>query len=204
MVEFDYTESTILRQVATRKLKSPLALVVLGLLAEQPLHPYAMRTLIRERGHERTVPTAGASVYDAVARLERTGLIEVQSSSREGRRPERTTYRITTDGKHELQAWVRTGLAELGGPDAFQAAVAFMYALPKTEAIDRLDQRIAALDGQIEQAKAGITHAAKTVPAVFLSEERYAQHMRAAERDWVAQFAQQLRSGELSWPVSAA
>lgn len=190
----------MLRPVASRALRSPLSLVVLGLLAEQPLHPYAMRTLMRERGHERTVSAGGASLYDAVARLERAELIGVQSSSREGRRPERTTYHITDAGKRELQAWVGTGLAELDGPETFQAALAFMYALPRREVIELLDKRVAALDALIEQTAVSIGEAARTVPAIFLSEERYAQHLRDAERDWLTQFAAGLRSGQLGWP----
>ncbi len=190
--------------MALRKLKSSLSLVVLGLLAEQPLHPYAMRVLMGERGHERTVRAGGASLYDAVRRLERAGLIEVQSSSREGRRPERTTYRITSAGKRELQDWIRSGLAEPGSAEAFEAAIAFMFALPKNEATGLLEERVAALDALIERADRGVDEAAQRVPAVFLSEERYAQHMRIAERDWVSQFAERLRSGELRWPEAAA
>jgi DNA-binding PadR family transcriptional regulator len=173
---------------------------VLGLLAEQQLHPYAMRARMRERGHERTVRGGGASLYDAVSRLERAGLIEVVSSSREGRRPERTIYQITPDGKAELQAWVRAGLVELDGPDAFQTAIAFMYVLQRSEVTELLGRRAAALGALIDEAEAAIGEAASTVPAIFLSEEDYAQQMRAAERDWVAAFAEKLRTGELSWP----
>ena len=61
-------------------------------------------------------------------------------------------------------------------------------------------RRAAALDETIAQADAGIADAARTVPAIFLSEERYAQQMRAAERDWVNALAAQLRPGELTWP----
>jgi DNA-binding PadR family transcriptional regulator len=187
--------------VALRKLKSSLSLVVLGLLAERPMHPYAMRTLMRERGHERTVRAGGASLYDAVGRLERAGLIGVQSSSREGRRPERTTYEITPVGRRELQAWIRVGLAEPDSAETFQAAIAFMYALPQAEATDLLNQRVVKLDAVIEHAHSAIAEASKTVPPIFLSEEHYAQHMRLAERDWVSQFVRRLRSGDLSWPA---
>jgi DNA-binding PadR family transcriptional regulator len=187
-----------------RALRSPLSLVLLGLLAEQPLHPYAMRTLMRERGHDRTVRASGASLYDAVARLERSGLIEVRSSSREGRRPERTTYRITPDGARELQAWVRAGLAELDTPASLQAAIAFMFALPKTDAIALLEHRAATLSTLIDQDDSALDEAAKTVPEIFLSEDRYAQHMRTAERDWIAQFARRLRTGKLRWPRSSS
>ena len=50
-----------------RTLRSPLSIVILGLLAEQPLHPYAMRVLMRERGHDRIVKKGAASLYDTVA-----------------------------------------------------------------------------------------------------------------------------------------
>ena len=186
--------------MALRKVKSSLSLVALGLLAEQPLHPYAMRTLMRERGHERTVRAGGASLYDAVRRLEQAGLIEVQSSSREGRRPERTTYRITAAGLRELQAWVSAGLAELDSPETFQTAIAFMYVVGKDQTTDLLGQRVTTLEALIERADAGLGEAAENVPAIFLSEERYAQHMRTAERDWVARFVNELRSGQLAWP----
>ena len=189
--------------MALRKLKSSLSLVVLGLLAERSMHPYAMRTLMRERGHERTARAGGASLYDAVGRLERAGLIEVQSSSREGRRPERTTYEITSAGRSELRAWIRSGLAEPDTPETFQAAISFMYALSRPEAIERLEHRLAALDAVIERAELAIAEAAETVPAIFLSEEDYAQHMRVAERDWVSAFVRRLGSGELRWPQGA-
>ncbi len=186
--------------VASRKLNSSLSLVVLGLLNEEPLHPYAMRMRMRERGHERTVGAAGASLYDAVARLERAGLVEVQSSSRQGRRPQRTSYQITPEGQQELQAWVRAGLAELAGPEAFQAAVTFMFALSGAEAIQLLTRRGAALDALIAEAEAALADAGQSVPEIFLSEERYAQHLRVAERDWLSEFTERLRSGELAWP----
>lgn len=186
--------------MTSRKLNSSLSLVVLGLLNEEPLHPYAMRTRMRERGHERTAGAGGASLYDAVARMERAGLVEVQSSSRQGRRPQRTTYQITPDGRRELQAWVRAGLAELAGAEAFQTAVAFMFAVSKAEAIELLARRVAALDALIAEAETALADAARSVPEIFLSEERYAQHLRVAERDWVDEFAHHLRSGRLVWP----
>ena len=190
--------------MASRKLNSSLSLVVLGLLNEEPLHPYAMRTRMRERGHGRTVRAGGASLYDAVARLERAGLIEVESSSREGRRPQRTTYRITVEGRRDLEAWVRAGLADLDGPESLQTAIAFMFALSRTEAIELLARRRAALDAVIGEAEAALADAAEHVPEIFLSEERYAQHLRVAERDWVNEFAERLRSGQLAWPEPSA
>jgi len=50
------------------------------------------------------------------------------------------------------------------------------------------------------QTEAGLSEAAQSVLATFLSEERFAQHLRTAERAGVTEFAHQLSSLKLSWP----
>jgi DNA-binding PadR family transcriptional regulator len=186
-------------------LRNPLSLVLLGLLAEQPLHPYGMRGLIRERGHERIVKARPASVYDAVARLAAAGLIAVQGSGRAGRRPERTVYRITDQGVAALQSWVREGLTDVDVPERFVAALAFMYALPKREALSLLHRRTSAVVELIDTTETALAQVISSgVPEIFLSEERYAQALRRAERDWLAAFTDELQKGKLRWPRPAA
>src|SRR5437016_2962052 len=57
--------------------RTPLALVVLALLKEQPMHPYQMRVRMRERGHEHIVRLKGASLYDWDAMLSTDDVVEV-------------------------------------------------------------------------------------------------------------------------------
>src|SRR5271166_4427196 len=71
------------------------------------MHPYEMRALMRERGHDRAFTIREPSVYDTVARLASRGFIEPVEVSREGRRPERTVYAITEAGRDELLVWLR-------------------------------------------------------------------------------------------------
>jgi len=187
--------------MADRALRSPLSIVVLGLLAESAQHPYGMRVLIRERGHERITGRGGASLYDAVRRLERAGLVEAEQTERAGRRPERTIYRITASGGHELAAWVREALADPEPAGQFAAALSFMYVLEPDEAIAHLQDRADMLGELIERADTGIAEAIDGgVPPIFLSEERYAQSQRRAEREWVCDFITQVRRGDLRWP----
>jgi DNA-binding PadR family transcriptional regulator len=175
---------------------------VLGLLAEQPLHPYGMRVLMRERGHDRIVKARPASLYDAVARLNAAGMIEVQESNRAGRRPERTVYRITHAGKAALQAWVREGLADIEAPERFVAALSFMFVMPKSGVLELLKRRTAALEDLIKRTDRGLAGTiASGVPRIFLSEEHYSQALRQAERDWLIQFTDELESGALQWPT---
>jgi DNA-binding PadR family transcriptional regulator len=86
--------------------RTPVALSVLSLLNERSMHPYEMRSLIRERGHDRAFRIKESSVYDIVARLADRGFIEPVEVSREGRRPERTVYAITEAGRDELIVWL--------------------------------------------------------------------------------------------------
>ena len=89
-----------------RKLRSPLALVVLGLLAEESLHPYAIRVRIGERAHDRLPGVRLPSLYDVVQRLDGAGLIRAGEPGRAGRRPERVPYLITAAGREALTGWV--------------------------------------------------------------------------------------------------
>ena len=65
-------------------------LMVLVLLAEAPMHPYEMQRLMQWRGKDQVVRVQRGSLYPAVERLMRAGLIEPLETEREGRRPERT------------------------------------------------------------------------------------------------------------------
>src|SRR2546430_11896954 len=87
--------------------RTPLALAVMNLLAERPMHPYEMKSTMKGRGHDQVIRLKGGSIYDTVERLESGGFIQAQATSREGRRPERTIYAITEAGRDENMAWLR-------------------------------------------------------------------------------------------------
>ncbi|MBN9135172.1 MAG: helix-turn-helix transcriptional regulator, partial [Phyllobacterium sp.] len=56
--------------------RSPIALAILAMLYEAPMHPYRMQQLIKERGKDEVINvTQRASLYQTVNRLEREGLI---------------------------------------------------------------------------------------------------------------------------------
>src|SRR3977135_4258890 len=92
--------------------KTSLSLAVLVLLTEAPMHPYEMKQKMQERGKDRAIPLKAASIYDTVERLVNAGFIEPVETNREGRRPERTIYRLTHTGAEELDSWLRHLLQE--------------------------------------------------------------------------------------------
>src|ERR1041384_6613889 len=84
--------------------RSVLALVLLSLLAEEPMHPYRMHEVIKARGKDRIANVAQRnSVYQTIDRLLRAELITVLETARDVRRPERTVYEITDAGMDALR-----------------------------------------------------------------------------------------------------
>ena len=76
--------------------------LVLGLLAEEPLYGYQLLERYRARAMKLWAPSGRASVYQALRRLEREGLVSGRSQvGREG--PARRVYRLTRPGKDRLR-----------------------------------------------------------------------------------------------------
>jgi DNA-binding PadR family transcriptional regulator len=188
-----------------RKLRSPLSLVILGLLAEEPLHPYAMRQRISERAHDRLPGVRPASLYDAAQRLADAGLVSPGDPGREGRRPERVEYSITEAGLAALTGWVTESLADPSRGEEFPAALSFMYSLGRDRVVQILRERAAALAASIDADHGKLAEAeAGGVPPVFLSEHHYQLALRRAEHAWLVTFTGAVETGALAWPAPPA
>jgi DNA-binding PadR family transcriptional regulator len=179
--------------------RTPLAVVILSLLAEEPMHPYRMQSLIKFRGKDRVVNVAQRnSVYQTIDRLLRSGLIEVHSTDRAESRPERTLYSITALGEQTLRRWLQTMLAEPARefPD-FPAALAFLPLLEPETVVARLRERVGVLERRIREADP--IPLGMELPRIFLVEEEYARAMAAAELEWVRRLIADLEAGRLRW-----
>ncbi|HEY9289518.1 MAG TPA: PadR family transcriptional regulator [Candidatus Dormibacteraeota bacterium] len=179
--------------------RTPLALAVMNLLMEHPMHPYEMKSKMKERGHDQVVKIKGGSIYDTVARLEEGGFIRAQETSREGRRPEKTVYSITDTGREEILDWLRELLAQpVNDYPQFGAALAFFAVLPKDEAVRLLKLRTALLEGQVASTQIQLkTFLEMGLPRLFLIEGEYAKAMKQAELDWVRRLIHDIESGDL-------
>ena len=79
-----------------------VAVMALALLHEEPMHPYEIFRTLEQRCETRLAKINVGAVYHAVERLVADGLAEAVGTGREGRRPERTTYRATEAGTAAL------------------------------------------------------------------------------------------------------
>jgi DNA-binding PadR family transcriptional regulator len=190
-----------IRAISSRDL---LALTVLALLTEQPRHPYEIQRLIAER-HKDFAAGKPRALYHAVDLLVRAGAIEPVETSREGRRPERTVYRITDEGREEFCTWLRE-LIEHPATEfpVFTAAVSFLAYLPVESAIAALQGRIVELTGQIAALDGGLRVLLERwrMPRLWLLEQELTRALRQAELDWVQALLDDLKNGTLTWDYS--
>src|SRR3984893_2224813 len=130
-----------------RKVANPLALAVLGTLRQQPMHPHEMAATMRSQGKERSIKLNYGSLYTVVDNLAKHGYIEAMEASREGRRPERTVYRLTDAGRAELEDWLTELLATpVKEYPQFEAALSEMPVLSPARVLELLRDRVAALE----------------------------------------------------------
>lgn len=175
-------------------------IAVLALLREAPLHPYQMQRLLKIRHKAELLALKRGSLYHAIARLLKAELIAVEGTGREGRRPERTTYRVTEAGVEALGQGLRRMVAEPRRESSeFMASMSFLVYLPPAEAAERLEERAQRLEAEIAAHKTGLEGASAFLPRIHLVESEYLIAMLTAELGWVRGLADDLWSGDLDW-----
>jgi DNA-binding PadR family transcriptional regulator len=180
--------------------RSPLALAVLVLLYEEPMHVYRMQQLIKDRGKDEVINvTQRNSLYQTISRLEREGLLVARSVSRDRNRPERTIYELTETGKATTIDWTRQILSTPSREfPEFPAAVSMLPVLTPKDALHQFEKRIAALESELSRLDS-VAAGAAIVPRLFLLELEYLRAQIEAELRWVRAVAEDLRSGRLTW-----
>jgi len=177
---------------------------LLALLREAPMHPYQMQRLLRLRHKDEILVLRRGSLYHAIARLMRTGFIAVEKTEREGKRPERTTYRITPAGLttflQELRKIVATPRRE---SSESMAAMSFLVHLNPKESCRYLKERAQSLEMEIRHRTSGIRAASTHVTRINLIESEFLLSMLKAELAWVGKLEKEIRSGKLTWDLKA-
>jgi DNA-binding PadR family transcriptional regulator len=167
------------------------------------MHPYQMQRLLRLRHKDEILALKRGSLYHAIARLLKAGLIAVEATRRNGRRPERTTYRLTGQGQEALVASLRIMIAVPRQESSeFLAAMSFLVFLPAREAVEHLAERARALEAQIAALKAGLAGALQYVARIHLVESEYLVAILEAELKWVRGLEDDLRTGRLHWDLN--
>jgi DNA-binding PadR family transcriptional regulator len=135
-----------------RPFSNPLALAILVLLYERPMHPYEMATTMRERRKENSIKLNYGSLYTVIEQLLRESFIAVREVLKEGKRPEKTVYELAAPGEVELIDWMRELVSSpVKEYPMFEAAISLLPVLPPEEVIGLLEIRIGLLKKTIEE-----------------------------------------------------
>lgn len=194
------------------RLSNPLALAVLALLFERPMHPYEMAATLKQRHKQESIKLRYGSLYTVIDALLARGLIAAKETSREGNRPERTVYLLTGTGLDELRDWMRDLLRHPAKEfTQFEAGLSLLPVLPPEEAVSLLRDRALHLNGKVWQmegqlaelaqldltAVAAEAHlptplAGEKFPPLFVVESEYRLAMVKAELAFVTELVRRI------------
>jgi DNA-binding PadR family transcriptional regulator len=141
---------------------NPLALAVLALLFERPMHPYEMAATLKERHKEESIKLRYGSLYTVIDALVKRGDVVARATSREGNRPERTVYELTPSGLDELRDWMRDLLRHPAKEfTQFEAGLSLLPVLLPEEAVSLLRDRALHLSGKVWQMEGQLAELAQ-------------------------------------------
>jgi DNA-binding PadR family transcriptional regulator len=194
-----------------KRLSNPLALAVLALLFERPMHPYEMAGTLKSRHKHESIKLRYGSLYTVIELLMDRGFISALETSREGKRPERTVYALTASGCDELQDWMRELLREPAKEfPQFEAALSLLPVLPPDEAVALLRSRALRLGVKYSQLEAQLAHIVgqdlaalaghdlpaplrgQKFPPIFVVEGEYRLALIKAELDFVNELVRRI------------
>jgi DNA-binding PadR family transcriptional regulator len=182
---------------------NPLALAVLALLFERPMHPYEMATTLKQRHKGESIKIRYGSLYTVIELLVKRGFITAKETSREGKRPERTVFALTPSGCDELRAWMQDLLRDpVNDFPQFAAGLSLLPVLLPEEAVallrhralrlsadaTRIEAELAELVGQdipVPAAELPPQLVGKKFPPLFVVETEYALALTKAELAFV-------------------
>ncbi|MGV9677699.1 PadR family transcriptional regulator [Nocardia sp. NPDC003482] len=180
---------------------TPLAMAVLALLEERPMHPYEMYQTLLQRREDYLIKIRPGSLYHTVTRLADQGIVHAEGTGRAGNRPERTIYRIASSGtaalRERIGAILRCPIREY---PIFPVAMSEAHNLPAAEVISLLTERIGSLEGDLTELDAlrGWL-VGKEVPRRYWMVIEYLRGQLDAELTWLRRIVAELGDGTLEW-----
>lgn len=125
--------------------------VLLGLIAEEPIHAYGLEDKIRSRYMTEWTAIGFSSIYRVLGQLEDIGLID-SHLEHEGQGATRKVFTINDRGRSALANAVLALLGDvrpLNNP--FQVGLAFLVHAPRQQVVEQLRRRTAELERWVRE-----------------------------------------------------
>jgi DNA-binding PadR family transcriptional regulator len=161
-------------------------LLILGVLHRGDFHPYEIKRRLEAAMVECYIDVDVGTLYYAVRKLERDGLIEAVAQERVARGGMRTIYRMTSAGRAEFRQGLNDQF-EAEGPvsHTLYAALLFLHLGEPAAVLDALRRRAARLDELI--AKLGPVRE-RLLPVTSTGSVHLLDHIekqRRLDREWI-------------------
>jgi DNA-binding PadR family transcriptional regulator len=167
-------------------------LLILGLLAERgPMHGHQIRRTAALTNAEGWAGITGGALYAELRRLDTEGLVHAVREEQVGRRPARTIYEITSDGRLELVVQRDVALAVIfGQADPLSVILLFAPGGDRAELAAQLRARSRRVELQLEQMTAERERLTKLglLPRLAMAAFRRGELRLEAELRWHAEF----------------
>src|SRR5262249_25420437 len=159
-----------------------------------PMHPYEIHQTMQEREAWRLVKLTTGSLYHTIDRLARDGMIEAVETSREGRRPERTTYRLTDTGRDAFAIRLRAIVAEPATEyPQYAVAIAMLHTLDQADAMQQLRRRALSLEATLAAERVYCERLTQEkLPELYWYDVRLRVRQREAELNWTTELLRRL------------
>ncbi|GAB3808936.1 PadR family transcriptional regulator [Humibacter antri] len=179
----------------TNALANPLVLPILGLLAEQPRHAYALFSELRTR--YAFMGVRNSTVYTLLNTLVESGWLQSGPAS-----SHRQEFQLAPSGRAALAARVEHELQEgdLADRTAFMTALAYLGILTPIAASAALQSRVDRVRHEEEHLTLVLDQVAGVSELHMIEVHFYRDQLRH-ERAWLHATIQRIRSGALPWPV---
>jgi DNA-binding PadR family transcriptional regulator len=180
--------------------------MILGLLAGRgPMHGHQIRRTAELTNAQVWGGITGGALYAELRKLNGEGLIEALREEQVGRRPARTVYQITGEGRLELVVQ-RDAVFEIvfGSADPLSVLLLFAAGADPAELSERLAARRRRIEGQLEAMVAERERLTEqgVLPPLAVAAFRRGELRLEAELRWHEEFGRQLAAGRPA-PVRA-
>jgi DNA-binding PadR family transcriptional regulator len=174
-------------------------LMILGLLdARGPMHGHQIRRTAELTNAEVWGGITGGALYAELRKLGGEGLIEAIREEQVGRRPARTVYQITEEGRLELVVQRDAALEVVfGSADPLSVVLLFAAGTDPAELRERLARRRRRIEGQREAMTAERERLTGqgVLPPLAVAAFRRGELRLEAELRWHEEFGRQLAAG---------
>ncbi|GAA0351923.1 PadR family transcriptional regulator [Bacillus horti] len=131
-------------------------LMVLGLLTLKPMTGYEMQQLLQQSQTDQWAGILPGSIYHALKKLDKEGLVEIESIGHTGNRA-KAVYQITAAGREAFTELLLITLQDSSVlfPTGMYTALSFIEALPVEDALKAIDLQKSSIEASYKNMKDG-------------------------------------------------